>query len=338
MIRAALALLASLGALLFVPAQLNAHALQPGYLEIQALGGADYRAFWRRPDVQGAPMAIDARLPENCTLRSGPDPQFDGEGWVTQWITACPGGLADGEIFIEGLENTRTDVLVRYEIEAGRGEAQRLTAAEPGFTVPRTPGPGEILASYFGLGIEHILEGLDHLLFVFALLLLIRDRWRLLGAVTSFTVAHSITLAAAALGWLIVPGPPVEAIIALSIMFLAAEVLKAGDGPERLSARIPWLVSFGFGLLHGLGFGSALLEIGLPQSEIWLALLAFNLGVEAGQILFIGVVLAAGWLLARVLPGLRDRTTLPGATLAMAVPYAVGGIAAYWFVERVAAF
>ncbi|SLN64268.1 HupE / UreJ protein [Pseudoruegeria aquimaris] len=338
MTRLAYALFALVLAAVALPSQGLTHALQPGYLEVQALGDDDYRAFWRRPDVQGRPMEIDALLPEACTLRRGPEPRFDGAGWVTQWITACPGGLAGGEIRIEGLEATRTDVLVRYEIAPGQGEAQRLTAKEPAFAVPRAPGAREVLVSYFGLGVEHILEGLDHLLFVFALLLLIRDRWRLLGAVTAFTVAHSFTLAAAALGWLIVPGPPVEAIIALSIMFLAAEVLKRGDGPARLSERFPWMVCFGFGLLHGLGFGSALLEIGLPQQEIWLALLAFNLGVEAGQILFILVVLSVGWLLARILPVLLDKATLIGATITRAVPYAVGGLAAFWFVERLAAF
>jgi len=316
----------------------GAHALQPGYLELQLLGQDKWRVFWRKPAVQGKPMEIDARLPGNCDARKPTDPRFDGAAWVSQWIATCAGGIIGGEILIEGLSQTQTDVLVRYELAGGESQTARLTPSEPGFIVPDDPGPLAVLASYFMLGVEHILEGIDHLLFVFALLLLIRDPWRLAGAITAFTVAHSLTLASAALGWLVIPAPPVEAIIALSIMFLAVEIVKREDGRQRLSERWPWIVSFTFGLLHGLGFAGALLEIGLPQYEVPLALLGFNLGVEAGQLLFVAAVLISGWCLSRMTPSVSRWLTRAGGPGIAALSYGIGAVSSYWFIERVAGF
>ena len=316
----------------------RAHALHPGFLDLRMIGKDTWRAFWRKPDVQGRPMDIRARLPENCDRQHAPEPRFDGAAWVANWVANCPGGLAGGDITIEGLSNTQTDVLVRYEPFEADSRTRRLTAAAPAFGIPIDPGALTVLASYFGLGVEHILEGIDHLLFVFALLLLIRDPWRLVGAVTAFTIAHSITLAAAVLGWIVVPGPPVEAVIALSIVFLAVEALKSRPGQLRLSERWPWAVSFSFGLLHGFGFAGALLDIGLPQSDVPLALLGFNLGVEAGQLLFIAAVLIAGWIIARLLPSLWNRTAAAGKAGMTAISYVIGGVASYWFIERVASF
>ncbi len=328
MIRAAfLGLILSLWA-----AMALAHALQPGYLELRALGDDTWSVFWRKPDVQGKPMQLDAELPENCAQRRGPEAQFDGAGWSSRWLTTCVGGLDNGTIRIDGLENSRTDVLVRYELEPGRGQAWRLVPGAPAFDIPAAPGALDVLRSYTFLGVEHILLGPDHLLFVLSLLILIGNIRTLIGAVTAFTVSHSLTLGAAALGWLNIPGPPVEAIIALSIMFVASEVLHHEPGAPRLSQRAPWIVSFGFGLIHGLGFGSALSEIGLPQGEIVLALLAFNIGVELGQLLFIAVCLA-GWTIMRRVIG-------PGSVSQMKATavYGIGAIAAFWFVERLAGF
>lgn len=289
----------------------RAHALQPGYLELQMLGPESWRAFWRKPAVGGAPMPIEVQLPARCDQREAPEARFDGAAYVAQWLVTCPGGLAGGEIAIPGLEATRTDVLVRYEREPGVGATQRLTPDAPSFVVPTSPGLLEVARSYFGLGVDHILEGADHLLFVFALLLLIRDPWRLVAAVTAFTVAHSLTLAAASVGWLVVPAPPVEAVVALSIMFLASELLHEREGEQRVTERFPWVVAFAFGLLHGLGFATALKEIGLPEGDVPLALLAFNLGVEAGQLLFIAAVLLAASLLHRLSPQLIDGLRRP---------------------------
>lgn len=213
----------------------NAHALQPGYLELQTMGADTWRAFWRKPDVRGAPMPISVALPETCETRSPPQTAFDGAAWTSQWVARCPGGLRGGEIAIPGLETTRTDVLIRYELEAGDGKVQRLTPDEPSFVVAVEPGLIGVFRSYFELGVEHILGGLDHLLFVFALLLLIPDRWKLVGAVTAFTLAHSVTLAAQVLGIVRLPAPPVEAVIALSIMFLASELVQRSGDRQRLS-------------------------------------------------------------------------------------------------------
>jgi hypothetical protein len=320
------------------PGRAAAHALEPGYLELQPLGAADWRVIWRKPQVNGAPMQIDAILPESCSPRQGPAPAFDGRAFLAGWIATCPDGLAGGEIRIEGLERTRTDVLVRYASDIGASPAAvRLTAASPAFTVPQDPGALGVFASYFSLGVDHILKGIDHLLFVLMLLLLIRDWRRLLGAVTAFTVAHSLSLAAAALGWIVVPAPPVEAIVALSIAFLAAELFHPPGADKRLTERFPWAVAFAFGLLHGLGFARALLEVGLPEGDVPLALLAFNLGVEAGQLMFIGVVLALGVALARLYPTARAQLA-PGAPGLRALAYGVGALAAFWVVERVAGF
>jgi hydrogenase/urease accessory protein HupE len=229
-------------------------------------------------------------------------------------------------------------VLVHYERSSGTVESQRLTAETPGFVVPEPQGRLAAVGSYFALGVDHILRGIDHLMFVFALVLLVRDRRQLIGAVTAFTVAHSLTLGVAALGWIVVPAPPVEAMVALSIMFLAAELVRPDDRETGFFERYPWIVAFAFGLLHGLGFARALLEVGLPKGEVPLALLAFNLGVEAGQLLFILVVLVTGGLLGRLYPALVRSVTRPGGRGLGVTSYLMGGTAAVWFVGRVAAF
>jgi hypothetical protein len=322
----------------FVAQRADAHALEPGFLELQALGGDEWRVTWRKPQVNGGPMTIDAVLPAGCEPRRGPAPAFDGRAFLTGWIATCQGGLAGNEIRIEGLEATRTDVLVRYDLGDGQPPtATRLTATAPAFTVPEAQGTFAVFSSYFSLGVDHILKGIDHLLFVLMLILLIRDWRTLLGAVTAFTVAHSLSLAAASLSWIVVPALPVEAIVALSIAFLAAELLHPPGEEKRLAERFPWLVAFAFGLLHGLGFARALLEIGLPAGDVPLALLAFNLGVEAGQILFIAVVLALGAALSRLYPSGRAAFA-PGAAGLRAVAYSAGTLAAFWVIERVAGF
>lgn len=331
--------LALLGLFALVPSEARAHALEPGFLEITPYGASEWRVTWRKPQVQGRPMAIDAVLPEGCSPRRGGAPAFDGRAFLTGWVTTCETGLAGGEIRIEGLERTRTDVLVRYATSPdATPQARRLTAAAPAFSVPAEPGPLGVAAGYFALGVDHILKGIDHLLFVLMLLLLIRD-WRpLLAAITSFTVAHSLSLAAASLGWIVVPAPPVEAIVALSIAFLAAELMHERGNRLRLSERYPWAVAFVFGLLHGLGFARALLEVGLPEGDVPLALVTFNLGVEVGQLLFIAVALALGAALSRLYPAFARVLTVPGAPGLRAVAYGVGTLAAFWTVERVAGF
>ncbi len=316
------------------PQGARAHALDPGFLELQALGQDAWRVTWRVPNLSGSPMPITALLPDTCGSDPPPPPKFDGRAWVAGWMVTCPGGLEGGSIMIEGLERTRTDVLVRYGLLPGDTRVQRLTATQTGFVIPPRAGPLDIVTSYIGLGVTHILEGVDHLMFVFALVLLVRDRRQLFWAITAFTVAHSISLAAATLGWLRIPSAPVEAVVALSIVFLAYELTLPPERRDPMTLRAPWLVSFGFGLIHGLGFASALREIGLPEGDIPLALLAFNIGVELGQILFILLVLAIGAAASRLYrasPENRSRMVLASS-------YALGSIATFWTMERLIAF
>ena len=203
-----------------------------------------------------------------------------------------PAGFAGETIAIDGLAASRTDVLVRIERLSGETSTARLTPASPSFEVPAATGSAQVAAAYLWLGVEHILLGIDHLLFVLALIMLVRGWKRIALTVTAFTVAHSITLGAATLGFLHVPGPPVEAAIALSIALVAAEIVNSARGRRKPHRPLPWLVAFAFGLLHGLGFAGALSEVGLPDHAIPVALLFFNLGVELGQLLFIAAVLA----------------------------------------------
>jgi hydrogenase/urease accessory protein HupE len=314
------------------------HALQPGFLDLKALGGDAWRVYWKVPTAGSGPLPIEAVLPETCAPRRPEALTFDGSAFVAQWVARCPDGLEGGTVAIEGLDRTETDVLVRYELAPGDAESQRLTAATTGFAVPAPQGRLGVVATYVPLGIEHILRGIDHLMFVFALILLIRERRRLIEAVTAFTVAHSLSLAAAALGWIVVPAPPVEAVVALSIMFLAAELVHPEGRGLRLTERFPWLVAFAFGLLHGLGFARALLEIGLPEGEVPLALFAFNVGVEIGQLLFIALVLTAGALLSRLYPAAIAAATRPGGRGVGVTSYLMGSVAAVWFVGRLAVF
>ncbi len=318
--------------------QAYGHALEPGFADVRQLTPDTWQVFWRKPDVAGRPMAIELQLPETCTPRDGPEPGFDGSAWLAAWVSDCPGGLAQGTVSVLGLSAQRTDVLLRIQLLDGATDTIRLTPDQAEYLVPEQPGTLGIFTSYLALGFEHILEGWDHLLFVFALLLLIRDFWRLVGAITAFTLAHSITLALAALGHISVPGPPVEAIIALSIVFLAVEALKSRAGHERLSERFPWLIAFAFGLLHGLGFAGALREIGLPAQDVATALLAFNLGVEAGQLAFVSIVLMTALLLRTIAPQIAAMWRAPGSASGAVISYCVGAIATFWFVERIMSF
>jgi len=202
-----------------------------------------------------------------------------------------------------------------------------LRSGNVSFTIPENATRIELAISYWQMGTVHILEGFDHLLFLLTLLMIVNGIWPLLKTVTAFTLAHSLTLAFATLGLVNIPPAPTEAVISLSIVLLAVEVVHKNQGKLTMSERLPWLVAFTFGLVHGLGFAGALSEIGVPEHEVPLALLMFNLGVETGQVMF---VVAVSLLLAS-LHRIHNRSAL---TLARATPYAIGGIAAFWTIER----
>jgi hypothetical protein len=232
---------------------------------------------------------------------------------------------------IEGLPASIVDVLARVERADGTTQVARLVPGRPRFTVEDAQDGASVSRTYLGLGVRHILEGIDHLLFVLALLLIVGDVRRLLITITAFTLAHSLTLAAATMGVVHVPQAPVEAAIALSIVFVAAEIVHGLQGRPGLTARAPWVVAFSFGLLHGLGFAGALSEVGLPQRAVPLALLFFNVGVELGQLAFV----AAVWTGLKALAHAR----IAWPRWAHAVPaYAIGAVAMFWVVERVLAF
>ena len=318
-----------------LPESSVAHELQPGYLELSLIAEDEYAVTWKVPAARGRPMAIAASLPENCTPSMSDQLIWDGAAYVARWRMKCPGGLAGGTIRIEGLDKTATDVLVRFDHADGVNEARRLTPGNPSFVVPTQPNPWEVARAYLLLGVEHILSGFDHLLFVLALLILVKGSRRILITVTSFTLAHSLTLAAATLGLVRVSGPPVEAIIALSIVFVAAEIVHSQKGKPGLTEKYPWVVAFTFGLLHGFGFAGALTELGLPQKSIPVALLLFNVGVEIGQLVFIAVILVLAFLGRQI--GRRVEVQWPSWAWAV-MPYAIGTMAAFWVIQRITTF
>ncbi|MDX2477881.1 MAG: HupE/UreJ family protein [Gammaproteobacteria bacterium] len=308
-----------------------AHEVRPGYLEITETTPERYQVLWKIPMKGDAVLRMTPVFPETCTEQTPPSSRKVAAAMVKQWSIVCAGGLKDFDIAIEGLQNTLTDVLARVTHVGGATQTVRLAPDNIRFTVSGIPSTLEVITTYLSLGIEHILLGIDHLLFVFALLLIVQGWRRLVGTITAFTVAHSITLAAATLGYVNVPQAPVEAVIALSILFLATEIIHMQQGKIGLAQRYPWLVAFIFGLLHGFGFAGALSEIGLPQSDIPLALLFFNVGVEVGQLIFVATVLLIGMVLKRLI----SQPMRWGETV---ITYMIGGIAAFWTIERVAAF
>lgn len=310
----------------------NADVFRPAYLELREAGQGEYDVLWKVPAL-GEDMRLSAyvEFPEGTEALTEPHTTHGNGAWVERWRIRRPGGLAGETVTIVGNAVGVTDIIARVERLDGSSQVERLQSGNPQFTVEAPTGTAEVAWSYLVLGVEHILGGIDHLLFVLALLLIVRGSWRIVATITAFTVAHSITLVAATLGWVHVPGPPVEAVIALSIVFVAAEVVHGLRGREGLTARAPWVVAFSFGLLHGLGFAGALAEVGLPQTAIPVALFMFNVGVELGQLAFVAAVLVAGALLRRVVAA-------RAAGLTAAAAYVIGSVAAFWTLERIASF
>jgi hydrogenase/urease accessory protein HupE len=320
------------GILLLVSLAANADIFRPAYLEIRELGNDEYAVLWKVPALGGDQrLSAYVKLPDGVEVIDEPRVVAANGNWIERLQIRYPGGLAGQTFAIEGSAVGVTEVIARVERLDGSSQVERLPMEQPRFVVEPPQGTGAVAWSYFVIGVEHILGGIDHLLFVLALLLIVHGGKRILATVTAFTAAHSMTLAAATLGWVHVPGPPVEAIIALSIVFVASEVVHGAQGRPGLTERAPWIVAFSFGLLHGFGFAGALAEVGLPQSAIPLALLTFNIGVEIGQLMFVGAVLLLRVLAARLVAVRTD--WLPTATA-----YAIGAIAAFWTIERVASF
>lgn len=311
-----------------------ADEFRPAYLQLSQANATTYDVLWKVPALdESTSFKVRPLFPAGTTNLTRQRSGYANNVAVQRWRINVPGGLEGKAIAFPGLSETRIDVLARLERADGSVQLERILAIDPEFQVKASPGAFEVVQTYTVLGIEHILTGFDHLCFVLALVLIVRGTSRLIWTVTAFTVAHSITLALATLGVIRLPGPPVEATIALSIVFIASEIVQKQRGREGLAAKQPWLVAFAFGLLHGLGFAGALAEIGLPTNAIPLALLFFNVGVEIGQLLFIIVVLAATRLL---LLAVAQRIDLRPATIVPA--YLIGGIASFWVIERISNF
>ncbi|HKR87637.1 MAG TPA: HupE/UreJ family protein [Phenylobacterium sp.] len=334
--RRARAFLAALALGLLAATAGQAHEVRPAYLEIHQDAPERFVVTWKQPIMGDVAIRLEPRL-SNDWLNRPPAEDFISPAYrIRTWriAKANPQALAGQTLRVDGLERTITDVLVSVRLVDGRAFDTILKADAPTVRLSLARRAGLAVAAYFRLGVEHILTGVDHLMFVLGLLLLVGIGWRLVKAITAFTVAHSLTLAASAVGLARVPSAVVEALVALSIVFVASELMNARRGQGGITARWPWLIAFAFGLLHGFAFAGALAEVGLPRDAVPAALFLFNVGVEAGQLLFV----AGAILTILALRPLRLRLSVRLDRLGQALaPYAIGSFAAFWFIERAAA-
>jgi len=318
--------------LLLLATAVRADEIRPAYLQLTDVQPDVYQVLFKVP-ARGDDQYLDLKVVFDPSVQASGDTVagFAGGALLRRWTVSRDGGLAGAHISMEGRAAVSTETLVRVQYLDGSAVIHRLTPASPEYVVEARPGLGQVIQTYLLLGIEHILGGVDHLLFVLALLLIVHGTRKLVTTITAFTVAHSITLSLAALDLVFVPVPPVEACIALSIVFVAAEVVHYERGVPSLTARRPWLVAFTFGLLHGLGFAAALGQIGLPQNSVPAALLFFNVGVEIGQLIFVTAMLLLAFEVKRLWP----RVPVHWRT---APAYVIGSLATFWVIERSAGF
>jgi len=305
----------------------GAHGVAPALLEIAELPGERVNVAWKISIVQPTGAVLRPVLPSECVADAPPDDSPGADNITARWTAHCPGGLVGREVGVDGLATGKTDALVRVTLTDGRLVQGVVRAGEPRLAIPARARRLDVLGSYARLGIEHILTGPDHLLFVFGLLLLVAGPGLLCRTITAFTAGHSVTLSLAALGLARVPSRPIEVGIAASVFLLAAELSRDATARPTLLRRAPWAMAGVFGLLHGLGFAGALAEVGLPAGEIPAALFAFNVGIELGQLCFVGLVLALAYALASL--------ASPRLAAARWIPvYAMGSLSALWCIER----
>jgi hydrogenase/urease accessory protein HupE len=324
--------LAVLLATLWGAAPAAAHEVRPALLQITESAPQRYEVLWKQPTMGDVAVRLRPHL-SGGGLEGPPADQFADQGFLVKtWTLTSP---LDGQtVRIEGLEQTITDVLVRVRLRDGAAFNWVVRPQAPSLRLALARPHGLAVPAYLRLGVTHILTGFDHLSFVLGLLLLVGVGWRIVKAATAFTLAHSTTLTAAALGLVHVPAAVVECLVALSIVFVAAELLPRPGRERSLTRRYPWLIAFVFGLLHGLAFAGALAEVGLPADAIPASLFLFNLGVEIGQLLFIAAAVGAILALRRARAWIALDLSLPAR---LAPPYAIGGFAAFWFIERLGA-
>ena len=312
---------------------LHAHEIRPALLQIVEAEQGFIHVTLKVPALGDRMIGIRPQFPDEFerygpnSSRLVPGAYIEYQSFKSDQEDALYGKRID----LEGLNHLQIDVLLRIDFKDGTQISSIIYPKEPYFIIPEKGSASQVAASYFNIGVIHILEGYDHLLFVFALLLLISSPWMLFKTITAFTLAHSVTLALSALDVFTLPSAPTEAIISLSIVYLCLEVIHHQQGKESITIKYPWIVAMIFGLFHGLGFAGALSEVGLPQQDIPIALLTFNLGVEAGQILFVLVILALSWLLKKI-------KIKPPEQFRKIMPYAIGSLAAFWTIERVLSF
>lgn len=315
-----LMLLAALVPGLFAPA--IAHEVRPAYLAIEEIEPDLHRVTWKQPVLGDRRLPLDPVLPGHCELLSEGLPEHTGAALIVRQDVRCD--LSHGQLRVDGLSRTLTDVLVRITDLDGNQTSHMLKPDSPGLDLA---DPAPPIAAYLFLGVEHLLFGIDHILFVIGLVLFVREPWMLLKTVTAFTLAHSITLALSVLELVRLPQGPVEAVIALSILFLARELMLPEARHSAIMRIAPYLMAFTFGLLHGFGFAGALADIGLPKNDLALSLLLFNVGIELGQLLVIAVMLGLGWLARRL-------NTLQAPAWQQAFTLVMGVAAAYWTIDR----
>ncbi|MBC8188091.1 MAG: HupE/UreJ family protein [Proteobacteria bacterium] len=318
---------ATLGFLFFALLQAglaSAHPLAPALLELEETDSGVVVVLWKKSSLSVPGSAIRPVVPEDCAAISQPRFEEQGVAVLTRWEIDCrEQGLVGRTIRIDGLGPARIDTLVRIRLADGRMIQRVLRRGAPSMVVPAKAEKMAVFRDYVAIGFEHIVSGADHLLFVFGLFLICSTTRALVKTITSFTIGHSITLSLAALGYTNLPTGPIEVLIAGSVLVLAVELAR-DEHDATWMRRHPWPMALAFGLLHGMGFAGALREIGLPTGEIPMALLSFNLGIEAGQLAFV--------LLLGVLGLLARRLTLP-LPRRLAV-YAMGSLAAYWLIDR----
>lgn len=307
-----------------------AHEVRPAYLQITENAQHRFDVLWKQPSNGTLVLRLTPKVSNGLLNGKPSDESYANSFVVRRWnnLAFTRDSFDGATVEIEGLPFTITDALVDISFTNGQEIQEVLRPAAPSLKIHLT-GTGKMpVPAYLRLGVEHILTGFDHLSFVLGLMLLVRNRVTLIKTITAFTLAHSITLVAAALGYVHVSAPVIESLVALSIVFVAVELARYYRGTEGLTVRYPWLISFTFGLLHGFAFAGSLADIGLPPHNIPFALLLFNLGVELGQLLFVGAVFALIGLL-RLVP-----RQLPAWTR-WAAPYAIGAAASYWMFERI---